>query len=127
MATIERLWVKRNASGPMDPAESISLTTGQGIDGNADQGGWRQITVIATVDEAKRRGWPSDFVAAWLTVQVHSSLEAVGLTAAMSRVLTEHQIPCNVIAGFYHDHLLVPADRVDEAIETILSLAESTN
>ena len=56
-------------------------------------------TVIATLGEAERRGWPANFVAVWLTVQVHSSLEAVGLTAAMSRALTERQIPCNVLAG----------------------------
>ena len=84
-------------------------------------------TVIATVDEANRRGWPTDFVAVWLTVQVHSSLEAVGLTAAMSRVLTDREIPCNVLAGFYHDHLLVPAERADEAIETLESLADTAN
>jgi len=84
-------------------------------------------TVIATLDEAERRGWPANFVAVWLTVQVHSSLEAVGLTAAMSRALTERQIPCNVLAGFYHDHLLVPVDRADEAVATLESLAEPAN
>ena len=84
-------------------------------------------TVVATVAEAQRRGWPTDFVAAWLTVQVHSSLEAVGLTAAMSRVLTDRQIPCNVLAGFYHDHLLVPAGRADEAIDALESLAAGTS
>lgn len=84
-------------------------------------------TVVATVAEAHRRGWPTDFVAAWLTVQVHSSLEAVGLTAAMSRILTDRQISCNVLAGFYHDHLLVPADRADEAVEALESLAAGTS
>ena len=79
-------------------------------------------TVVATLAEAERRGWATDFQAAWLTIQVHSSLEAVGLTAAMSRVLTEHAIPCNVLAGFYHDHLLVPVDVADQAIAALASL-----
>ena len=81
-------------------------------------------TAVVTVAEAKRRGWPIDFVGVWLTVQVHSSLEAVGLTAAMSKVLTEQDIPCNVLAGFFHDHLLVPLDRVDDAVAALNSLAD---
>jgi len=53
---------------------------------------------------------------------VHSTLDAVGLTAAMSRVLTEHNIPCNVLAGYYHDHLLVPLELADQAIAALESL-----
>ncbi len=82
-------------------------------------------TVIATAAEAERRGWASDFLASWLTIEVHSSLDAVGLTAAMSKVLTQHQIPCNVVAGFYHDHLLVPVDQADQAIDALESLREN--
>ena len=83
------------------------------------------ITVVATIAEAERRGWPVDFRAVWLTIEVHSSLEAVGLTAAMSRVLTEQAIPCNVLAGFYHDHLLVPEERADDAVAALLSLRDA--
>ena len=61
------------------------------------------ITVVASIAEAERRGWHAEFRAAWLTVAVHSSLEAVGLTAAMSEALTECNIACNVIAGYFHD------------------------
>lgn len=81
-------------------------------------------TVIATCEEAERRGWPVGFVAAWLTVEVHSALEAVGLTAAMSAVLADHGISCNVLAGYFHDHLLVPVERADEAIAALQSLRE---
>ncbi len=85
------------------------------------------VTVVASITEAERRGWTSSFVAAWLTIQVHSSLEAVGLTAAMSRVLTAQDIPCNVLAGYFHDHLLVPVDRADEAIDALHSLRSQSN
>lgn len=81
------------------------------------------LTVVATVTEAERRGWPVEFLAAWLTIDVHTSLEAVGLTAALSTVLAERGIACNVVAAYHHDHLLVPLDRVDEAIEAIRALA----
>ena len=81
-------------------------------------------TVVVSVAEATRRGWPVDFVAAWLTIDVHSSLDAVGLTAAMSAVLTDRGIPCNVLAGYFHDHLLVPFERADEAVAALESLAD---
>lgn len=83
-------------------------------------------TVIATMSRAAHEGWPHDFVASWLTLNVHSALEAVGLTAAFSRQLGRAGIPCNVIAGFYHDHILVPIDKTDAAVEVIEALATKT-
>ena len=44
-------------------------------------------TIVATVERAAAEGWPHHFVAAWLTLDVHSALEAVGLTAAFSAAL----------------------------------------
>ena len=79
-------------------------------------------TAVVTLVEAERRGWPVDFVAAWLTIKAHSSLEAVGLTAAFSAALGAASIPCNVFAGFYHDHILVPIDRASDAIECLEGL-----
>ncbi|MBX3313868.1 MAG: ACT domain-containing protein [Actinobacteria bacterium] len=80
-------------------------------------------TAVVTVDEADRRGWPIGFRAAWLTLAVHSSLAAVGLTAAVSTALADRGIACNVLAGFHHDHLLVPLDRADDAVAAIEGLA----
>jgi hypothetical protein len=84
------------------------------------------ISVVATVESAERHGWPVDFVAAWLTLGVHSSLEAIGLTAAFSKALGEAGIPCNVLAGYYHDHILVPHDRADEAESCLVELRETS-
>ncbi len=81
-------------------------------------------TIIATISRAAREQWPHDFVASWLTLDIHSALEAVGLTATFSRQLGRAGIPCNVIAGFYHDHILVPVDKTDAAVEVIEALAK---
>ena len=82
------------------------------------------MTGIVAVDVAERFGHPVAFEAAWLTLGVHSALEAVGLTAAVSRVLGDEGIPCNVVAAHYHDHLLVPVDRADDAVRAIEKLRE---
>ncbi len=58
-----------------------------------------------------------------ITLNVHSSLEAVGLTAAVSTALTQHAISANVIAAYYHDHILVPAEKSDLAVEVLRRLS----
>ena len=70
---------------------------------------------------AVRRAPP--FRAAWLTLTVHSALEAVGLTAAVATALAAAGIPANVLAGYFHDHVLVPEDRADDAIRALRALA----
>lgn len=82
------------------------------------------VTAISTTSRAETEGWDYEFPCAWLTLDVYSALEAVGLTAAVAKVLTEAEIPCNVIAARHHDHLLVPAKRTSDAIAVIASLAK---
>ena len=53
-------------------------------------------TVVATIERAEHEGWPIDFVAAWLTLDIHSALHAVGLTAAVSAALADAGIPCRL-------------------------------
>jgi hypothetical protein len=62
------------------------------------------------------------FRAAWLTLAVHSALDAVGLTAAVASALASAGIPCNVIAGLHHDHLLVESARRDDALAALAAL-----
>ncbi|UNK48339.1 ACT domain-containing protein [Lysobacter sp. S4-A87] len=64
-----------------------------------------------------------DFRAAWLSLGVHSALDAVGLTAAVATALARHGIACNVLAGFHHDHLLVAAERREEALAVLSALS----
>jgi len=57
-----------------------------------------------------------------ITLNVHSSLDAVGLTAAFSAKLAEKNISANVVAAYYHDHILVPEEKAEQALEAILEL-----
>lgn len=78
-----------------------------------------ETTLVVASDIAARHGLPVVGEFAWLTVSVASSLDAVGLTAVLSRRLADAGIPCNVLAGLHHDHLLVPLARADEAIAAL--------
>lgn len=60
-----------------------------------------------------------------ITLMVHSALEGVGLTAAVSGALAEAGIACNIVAGYYHDHLFVPWARRDEALAVLQRLAQT--
>jgi uncharacterized protein len=82
-------------------------------------------TVVLERADAEREGLATTWVGAWITLRVHSALDAVGLTAVVSSRLAEAQISCNVLAGLHHDHLLVPADRAAEAVGLLRSLGGS--
>jgi hypothetical protein len=80
------------------------------------------LTSVVSVADAEWSGESPAFVAAWLTLNVESALDAVGLTAAVATALAADGIACNVLAGFHHDHLLVPEERADDAIASLLRL-----
>ncbi|WP_300242319.1 ACT domain-containing protein [Pseudomonas sp.] len=81
------------------------------------------LTVILPRQQAERLGLAFDYVAAWITLNVHSALEAVGLTAAFAGALGQAGISCNVIAGFYHDHLFVGQADAQRAMQVLQKLA----
>ena len=83
------------------------------------------ITVVIHKEDADTLGLPYHFIAAWITLTVHSSLEAVGLTAAFSKALAEAGISCNVIAGYYHDHIFVANHDAGKAMEVLRKLSVS--
>ncbi|SDW50084.1 hypothetical protein SAMN05444358_1011004 [Ruegeria halocynthiae] len=57
-----------------------------------------------------------------ITLQVHSSQEGVGLTASVSAVLAQNNIPANMVAGYHHDHVYVPCDMAEEALAILIKL-----
>lgn len=59
----------------------------------------------------------------WITLSVHSSLEAIGLTAAFSNALSEHEISCNVVAAYYHDHIFIDKKDTVKAMEILSSFS----
>lgn len=81
------------------------------------------LTVVLPRSAADAEGLSYDFVAAWITLEIHSALEAVGLTAEVGRALTEVGVSCNVLAGFHHDHLLVPVAEASRALEALAGLS----
>lgn len=86
----------------------------------------RGLTAVIRKQDAQTHNLDYEFECAWLTLTVHSSLEAVGLTAAFSTALGNAGISCNVIAGFYHDHLLVPVADKDRALAVLAELRNAS-
>jgi hypothetical protein len=80
-------------------------------------------TYIVERAAADRAGLEWSFAAAWLTVETRTALDGIGVTAALAGALAGAGIPCNVLAGFHHDHLLVPVERAGDALSVLRRLA----
>jgi uncharacterized protein len=81
-------------------------------------------TMVFPKKYADRMRYKYASVFSWITLEVHSSLEAVGLTAAFSRALAAENISCNVVAGYYHDHIFVPKKQGQLALRALEKLAQ---
>ena len=81
-------------------------------------------TLILAREEAERLGLAYDYLAAWITLEVHSDLAAVGLTAAFSQALALAGIGCNVVAGTIHDHIFVPVAQANDAMAVLQALQQ---
>ncbi len=79
-------------------------------------------TAIAREEDVRAAGLEPLFRCAWIELTVHSDLEAIGLTAAVASALTARGISCNVVAAAYHDHLFVPIERADDAMDALHAL-----
>jgi dihydrofolate reductase len=82
------------------------------------------LTLVLPATEADANAM-TGFACRWITLMVVSSMDAVGLTAAVSTALTREGISCNVIAGFHHDHLFVPVDTAARAMSALATLARA--
>ena len=81
------------------------------------------LSVVVTQASAKALGLPYDSVHRCITLRVHSSLTAVGLTAAVATALAEVGLSANVVAGHHHDHVFVPAEAAERAVAVLRGLA----
>ncbi|KAI9929370.1 hypothetical protein ASPWEDRAFT_41406 [Aspergillus wentii DTO 134E9] len=82
------------------------------------------LTIITTAGRAQAHGYhDAVFPCRKISLTVHSSLEAVGLIAAISKRYTERGISSNVVSGFYHDHIFVPDGLELEAMEVLRDMA----
>jgi hypothetical protein len=81
-------------------------------------------TVILKKEVADKLKLDYSFIASWITLTVHSSLDAVGLTAAFSKALSDGGISCNVVAAYYHDHIFVDRDHAKKALQILNQLSD---
>ena len=80
------------------------------------------MSLLIPTAQAEAKRLPVEAPMRCITLNVYSSLEGVGLTAAVSAALGAQGIACNMIAAYHHDHVFVPADRAEEAMEVLLAL-----
>ena len=81
------------------------------------------LTLVLEKSSADKGGLAYDSSFRMITLTVHSSLEAVGLTAAVAGKLAERGISANVIAAYYHDHVFVQSEKAAEALEALQSFS----
>ncbi|MEE8482683.1 MAG: ACT domain-containing protein [Acidiferrobacterales bacterium] len=101
-----------------DPALVASLSS-QAISTFKEEEG---MSMLIPVELAEKSMLNVDHPMRCITLNVYSSLEGVGLTAAVSTALGDNAIPCNMVAAFHHDQVFVPSDMCDQAMEVLASL-----
>ena len=84
------------------------------------------ITLIVTLEEAKAAALDYEFPCRMITLNVHSSLEAVGFIARIATELAKANMGVNPVSGFYHDHLFVPDGRQDDALGILQRIADES-
>ena len=83
------------------------------------------VTIIIPRHLADNWGLSYSFVAAWITLTVHSALDAVGLTAAFAQALSAENISCNVVAAYFHDHIFVAQSDAEKAMAILNRFSEN--
>ena len=85
------------------------------------------LSAVLELGEAQALGVEILFEAAWITLEVNSALDAVGLTGAFANALAEAGLSCNVVAGAMHDHLFVPLRDVERALSVLRAFSSDAS
>ena len=85
------------------------------------------ITLVTRRADAEKEGLSFAFPCRLITLTVHSSLEAIGFLAVITQHLAEAQISVNAVSAFYHDHLFVPTEKAELAMQVLRGLAAHTS
>ena len=84
-------------------------------------------SIIISREEAIKNNLPFYFISAWITLDIESTLDSVGLTSSFSKKLKKAGISCNVVAGYHHDHIFVPYQERLKAMKILSDMYESQN
>lgn len=121
----------KNMRPEMREGQYVFLTSKEGYNADVQRNAvmiFREVEGITAIvkddiaralDDGKQPRW------AMITLTVHSDLAAVGFLAAITRKLADAGISVNPVSAFYHDHLFVPWDKRDEAMEILKSFSAS--
>ncbi|MCQ9636665.1 ACT domain-containing protein [Chryseobacterium sp. WG23] len=82
------------------------------------------VTIVLEKTSADEWNLDYTYISSWITLNIHSSLEAVGLTAAFANALKQENISCNVVAAYFHDHIFVAKQDAQKAMEALYNLSE---
>jgi len=124
-------YLLEEANPTLDPEEYVFLSRAAKYGDHAD---WEPIAMFAEREGLTfviRRSVADQQLLAYqgvfrrITLEVHSSLEAVGLTARFATCLAARSVSANVFAAFYHDHIFVPSGDADEAMAALSALVEA--
>lgn len=118
----------RTLAATLDPEAYVFATLpGEAVpDGLVPRMAFREaegLTLILTLAEAEAHGIAHEFPCRMITLDVHSSLAAVGFIARIATELARRGMGVNPVSGFHHDHLFVPAGREDEALAILSRIA----
>jgi hypothetical protein len=129
-AEIDLAQTLRNLKPRLNAGEFVFLTTKShlptGMRPLATFHEWEGESLVLRKEQADTVGLPSGATFAWITLDVISSLESVGLTAAVTTTLAKAGIACNVIAAFHHDHLFVPFADAERALSLLKELQKNS-